>query len=134
MPFLSRGGKGKEWMFETSDVLDWERDQAIRNIVGNLDTVTEEELKRRKLAAETSMLEIDLAKKMGEVAPLEDMELAWRDAVLEFKTRIRLLPSRCSIQLIGLTNESEIKSILRDEVDQSLTVLSEYNADVDDEE
>jgi len=56
------------------------------------------------------------------------MELAWREAILEFKARIRLLPERCANQLIGLTDKTEIKSVLLDEVDQSLTVLSEYES------
>jgi phage terminase Nu1 subunit (DNA packaging protein) len=132
MPYLQRGQRGKEWMFDTADVISWEKDQAIRNTVGDLSAVSEDEMKRRKLAAETTILEIDAAKKRGEVAPLHEMEMAWRDAVLEFKARIRLLPSRVAGQLVGLENETEIKAVLLDEVDQSLTVLSEL--DTDDEE
>lgn len=132
MPFLQKGQRGKEWLFNTADVLSWEKDQAIKDTVGDLSTVSEDELKLRRLAAETGKAEIELAKARGEVAPLHEMELAWRDAVLEFKARIRLLPSRVAGQLIGLDNETEIKAVLLDEVDQSLTVLSEHSADDDD--
>ena len=132
MPYLQKGQRGKEWMFDTADVIGWEKDQAIKNTVGDLSAVSEDEMKRRKLAAETTIVEIEAAKKRGEVAPLHDMETAWRDAVLEFKARIRLLPSRVAGQLVGLDNETEIKAVLLDEVDQSLTVLSEYSADDDD--
>jgi phage terminase Nu1 subunit (DNA packaging protein) len=129
MPYLQRGQRGKEWMFDTADVISWEKDQAIINTIGDVKGVSEDEMKRRKLAAETTILEIDAAKKRGEVAPLHEMEMAWRDAVLEFKARIRLLPSRVAGQLVGLENETEIKTVLLDEVDQSLTVLSELDAD-----
>jgi phage terminase Nu1 subunit (DNA packaging protein) len=129
MPYLQRGQRGKEWMFDTADVISWEKDQAIINTIGDVKGVSEDEMKRRKLAAETTILEIDAAKKRGEVAPLHEMEMAWRDAVLEFKARIRLLPSRVAGQLVGLENETEIKAVLLDEVDQSLTVLSELDAD-----
>jgi phage terminase Nu1 subunit (DNA packaging protein) len=127
MPYLQRGQRGKEWTFDTADVFNWEKDQAIKDTVGDFTAVSEDEMKMRKLAAETGKAEIELAKARGEVAPLHDMEIAWRDSVLEFKARIRLLPSRVAGQMVGLDNETEIKAVLLDEVDQSLTVLSEYS-------
>lgn len=129
MPYLQKGQRGKEWLFDSAAVVSWEKDQAIKNTIGDLSAVSEDEMKRRKLAAETTIVEIEAAKKRGEVAPLHEMEMAWRDAVLEFKARIRLLPSRVAGQLVGLDNETEIKSVLLDEVDQSLTVLSEHDTD-----
>jgi phage terminase Nu1 subunit (DNA packaging protein) len=132
MPYLQRGQRGKEWAFDTADVFNWEKDQAIKDTVGDFTAVSEDEMKMRKLAAETGKAEIELAKARGEVAPLHDMEIAWRDAVLEFKARIRLLPSRVAGQMVGLDNETEIKAVLLDEVDQSLTVLSEYSPDEPD--
>jgi phage terminase Nu1 subunit (DNA packaging protein) len=133
-PYDQKANKpqGKDWVLDTADVAQWREDQAIKNTIGDMSQVTEDELKRRKLAAETTILEIEAAKKRGEVAPLEDMETAWRDAVLEFKARIRLLPSRCANQLTGLSDETEIKAVLLDEVDQTLTVLSEYSDDDED--
>ena len=127
MPYLQRGQRGKEWTFDTADVFNWEKNQAIKDTVGDFTAVSEDEMKMRKLAAETGKAEIELAKARGEVAPLHDMEIAWRDSVLEFKARIRLLPSRVAGQMVGLDNETEIKAVLLDEVDQSLTVLSEYS-------
>jgi phage terminase Nu1 subunit (DNA packaging protein) len=132
MPYLQRGQRGKEWLFNSADVFNWEKDQAIKDTVGDFTAVSEDEMKMRKLAAETGKAEIELAKARGEVAPLHDMEIAWRDAVLEFKARIRLLPSRVAGQMVGLDNETEIKAVLLDEVDQSLTVLSEYSPDEPD--
>ena len=127
MPYLQRGQRGKEWTFDTADVFNWEKDQAIKDTVGDFTAVSEDEMKMRKLAAETGKGESELAKARGELAPLHDIEIAWRDSVLEFKARIRLLPSRVAGQMVGLDNETEIKAVLLDEVDQSLTVLSEYS-------
>jgi phage terminase Nu1 subunit (DNA packaging protein) len=124
-PVVQKGNQKTEWQIKISDVLAWREEQAIKSVTDDLSKVDEQELKRRKLEAETTILEIEAAKKRGEVAPLHEMEIAWRDAILEFKTRLRLIPSRVAGQLVGLDNETEIKAVLLDEVDQSLTVLSE---------
>ena len=54
MPFEQRGGRGREWTFDTAAVFEWEKEQAIINATGDLSSVTDDELKRRKLAAETT--------------------------------------------------------------------------------
>lgn len=132
MPFLQKGCRGKEWLFDTADVLEWEKAQAISNMIGDISAVNDEELRRRKLAAETVIVEIEAAKKRGEVAPLDDMERAWRDTLLEVKARFRQMPSRVAGQLVGLTDETQIKGVLLDEVDQCLTVLSDGSTDDED--
>lgn len=133
-PFVQRGNKsqGKDWVFDTAEVAQWRADKAVRDSVGDTNESSEDELRRRKLAAETTIAEIDAAKKRGEVALLEEIERIWRDSLLELKARIRLLPSRVAGRLVGLSDETEIKSVLLDEVDQSLTVLSEYSAEDED--
>ncbi len=133
-PFVQRGNKsqGKDWVFDTAEVAQWRADKAVRDSVGDTNDSSEDELRRRKLAAETTIAEIDAAKKRGEVALLEEIERIWRDSLLELKARIRLLPSRVAGRLVGLSDETEIKSVLLDEVDQSLTVLSEYSAEDED--
>lgn len=132
MPYVQKGQRGKEWTFDTAEVFAWEKNQAIASAVGDLESVQEEELRRRKLAAETTIVEIEAAKKRGEVATIDEIERVWRDAILELKARIRLLPSRVAGRLVGLSDETEIKSVLLDEVDQSLTVLSEYSVEDED--
>lgn len=132
MPYIQKGERGKEWQFDTADVLQWEKEQAVNNAIGDVDAVDKDELIRRKLAAETTIAEIEAAKKRGEVALLSEVEKAWRDTAVELRTRVRLIPSRVAGQLTGLSDESEIKSVLLNEVDQSLTVLSEYDAGDED--
>lgn len=131
LPYVQKGGRGKEWLFDTAKVLQWEREQAVNDAIGDTSAVAEDELRRRKLAAETTIAEIEAAKKRGEVATLDEIERVWRDSILELRTRIRLIPSRVAGLITGLSDETEIKAVLLDEVDQSLTALSELSADDD---
>lgn len=125
MPFDCKGGRGKPWVFDSSDCVEWEKQQAINNALGDTDTTDTEELKRRKLAAETTIAEIDAAKKRGEVASLIEIERVWSQALIELRTRLRLIPARVSSRVLSLQNESDIKAALLDEVDQALTTLAE---------
>lgn len=126
-PYVQKADKkqGKDWVLDTADVAQWRADKAVQDSVGDHDQASDEELKRRKLAAETTIVEIEAAKKRGEVALLEEIERVWINTMLEFKARVRLLPSRVAGRLVGVSDETEIKRVLLDEVDQTLTVLSE---------
>ena len=74
MPFEQRGGRGKEWTFDTAAVFQWEKEQAILSATGDLSSVTDDELKRRKLAAETTLVELEAGKKRGELIPKDEIE------------------------------------------------------------
>lgn len=127
MPFLQKGQRGKEWQFDTVEVFAWEKDQAVNNLLGDVEDVTEEELRRRKLSAETVITEIEAAKLRGEVAPIADMEKSWNETMIEICTRMMLVPSRCSIHILGMTEESEIKHLIEEEIRQGLS----ESADID---
>lgn len=130
-PVVQVGNKsqGRDWILDTAAVAQWRAEQAVQNAVGNTEAATEDELRCRKLAAEVTIAEIDAAKKRGEVALLGEVEKVWRDYLLEFKARIRQVPTRVAGQLLGVTNETEIKAVLLDEIDETLTVLSDFTVD-----
>lgn len=95
MPFIQKGGRGKEWMFDTAAVITWEKDQAVANVIGDLTEVAEDELKRRKLAAETTIVEIEAAKAKSEVVPVSDVEKSTMELSIELATRMMLVGKRC---------------------------------------
>jgi len=125
MPYLEKGGRGKEWMFDTADVITWIKNQAIIDAVGDLTQVDEDELKIRRLAAETGKAELELAKMRGEVGLISDFEKTTRDICIAISACMLLVPGRCSMQIVGLDNESEIKRIINDEIRQGLSESAE---------
>jgi len=65
-PFLQKGGRGgRAWQFETSDVIGWREQQAAIAAVGDTAKLDVEEARRRKLAAEAVLSELELAKAKG---------------------------------------------------------------------
>lgn len=125
-PFIQKSDKkrGLEWQFESSDVIRWTQDQAIKNAVGNVEDVQEDELRRRKLAAETAISEIEAAKAKGLVVLVEDVIRIISDDYVKIKQRLRTIPARVAPSIVGEPDETVIKSEIETEIDESLNELS----------
>ncbi|WLE27682.1 terminase small subunit [Xylella fastidiosa] len=59
-PVVKRGGRGREWTFDTAVVARWLRDKAAEEAAGGA-VADIEEWKRRKIAAEAQREELHLA-------------------------------------------------------------------------
>ena len=132
MPFEQRGGRGREWTFDTAAVFEWEKEQAIINATGDLSSVTDDELKRRKLAAETTIVELEAGKKRGDLIPREEIEKMLANLALGTKARLLLVPRRCAPLLTCLSDEQEIRKIIEAEQREALTDLSNMEIDHED--
>lgn len=134
-PYITKGGRGKQWEFDTADVAGWLRDRAVADATG--DQVTDEaELRRRKLQAETSKAELELAKAKGEVATIRDFERAQAAVFAEIRTNVMNVPQRVVVQLLGESDETIFKQKLRAELALALEAAATADlvlADDDDE-
>lgn len=124
MPYVTKGGRGKEYEFDSVKVADWKEEQAINNVVGNVESIDVEELKRRKLAAETTIAEIEAAKAKGEVSTLEEMGRQWADIVVTARSNLRQVPARCVSEVLTAETEAEAKEIMLAEIDEALNELA----------
>ena len=133
-PVVQRGSKGKAWQINTAKVSDWLRQRDIEQATGN-NLSDEQELKRRKLAAETQKAELEMLRVKGELVPLRQLERALANTFAELKTNMRNIPLRTATSLVGETSEVRIKEVILAEIDQCLEVLSGFNLeeDYDDE-
>jgi phage terminase Nu1 subunit (DNA packaging protein) len=134
MPYVERGAKGRQWIFDSAAIIQWEKDQAVSNAVGDTKKADTEELKRRKLAAETTIAEIEAAKVRGEVAELHAVEREWSSAYAAFRARMMQIPARVATSLIGETDERAIKSVLSDEIEEALRTMGEAGSDDDSDD
>ncbi len=122
-PVVQRGGRGREWTFDTAVVARWLRDKAAEEAAG--EAVTDvEEWKRRKVAAEAQREELRLAAEKKLVAPLEQMERNLARLFAEVRANLRNLPSRTASLLVGETDERRYKQVLLREIDQVLEGLA----------
>lgn len=127
-PFVEKGGMGKSWKFDTAAVATWQKDKATEDAKGTAN-VTAEELARRKNEASTQLVELELAKAKGEVAPVEEFERATAMLMGEIRQNIMNVPQRVVLTLLGETDEAVFKSKLRTELVLALETAA--NADLD---
>lgn len=132
-PFIQKANKraGKDWILDTAEVAQWREKVAVNNALGDMPDDAEL-LKTRKLKAETTIVEIEAAKQRGEVALIEEMEKETRDLMIAICTRMLLIPKRVALHLTGVDSETEIASIIEEEIRQGLSESAEIDLDDDD--
>lgn len=124
-PVVQRGGRGRPWQFNSADVRDW-RDDDIRRAAARVEESSADELKRRKLQAETERVELDLARAKAEVVEVRQFERALEKAFGEVRTSLRAaLPERAVRRLLCEGDETRFKETLLEEVDQALAALAD---------
>lgn len=137
-PVVERGGRGRQWKFNSADVRSW-RDEDIRRDAVGQDDASVDELRRRKLRAETLQAELELSRDRGELVPADTFDRAMAKAFGEVQANMRnVLPGRAARRLIGETDETRFKEVLLEEVDEALTALADADliseADLENEE
>ena len=133
MPVKQRGSRGKPWVINTAEVSEWIKQREIDKLSGEGNS-NADELRRRKLAAETAKVELELARLKAEIVPLAQLERALANVFAEMKTRMRAVPSRIATSLIGEDNETRIKAVILAEIDQALEALGEFDLEEPDGE
>lgn len=133
LPVSERGSRGKAWQINTAEVSAWLERRAKESVSGD-DQADERELKRRKLAAETAKVELELARVRGEVVPLAQLERALANTFAEVKTNIRSVPSRVATAIIGEESETRIKAVILKELDQALETLGDFDLEEPDDD
>jgi len=132
-PFVQKGGRGVEWQFDTAAVARWREQKAVADATG--DTIVEEaELKRRKLQAETTKAELELAKARGEVAPIREFERTMAAMMAAIRQNMRNVVPRAELQLLGETDSAAFKKKLLAEIDLALTQSANAEPDIEDDE
>lgn len=91
-----------------------------------------QDARARRERLQADLLELELAKARGEVAPLADVERTWSRTFATLRARLwGALPERCSRRLVGVNDESEVLAVLRGELRVALEQAA--TADLDDE-
>jgi phage terminase Nu1 subunit (DNA packaging protein) len=121
-PVIERGSKGVSWIFNTADVAAW-RESLARSEVAKTADVGMDELKRRKLAAQTMQAELEFATAKGLVAPVRQFEDALIAVFSKVRARLRQIPPRTALLVLGNSNEAAVRSIIAREIDEALREL-----------
>lgn len=124
VPIVQRGGRGRQWEFDTADVAAWLRDKAVSDATGETQA-DETEITRRTKKAGMLLAELNLAKAKGEVAPVRDFERAQAAVFAQIRANVMNVAQRVVVQLLGETDETIFKAKLRAELALALEAASE---------
>ena len=120
-----RGGSD----YETSDVIAWLERRKINQTVGNADLIDLEEGKRRKMAAEAGLAELELLKEQGQVVDIALVAEEVGEQLSNFRAKMLSIPSKVAGQVYTAKDMKEIKSILDDAIYEALNEISGYGTD-----
>jgi len=134
-PYVKRAkGKGQQWEFDSAAVAEWLQDRAVTNKVGDIANIDIDEAKKRKMAAEASIAEINLRKLQGELVEFTEIEKAGIDSYSACRARLLNISPKVADRLTLISDAIEIKAILDREIYQALEELGHYEVAEDDGE
>ena len=114
-PWVERGGRGKEWIFDTAAVVDWRLQRAVTDAVSGYQDesgkVTADEADRRKKLANAITAEITADEALRQVVSRHDAEAAMAAFCQVLKNR----PRECVRQDRGPRDHDHQRSRDRDD-------------------
>ncbi len=87
----------------------------------------------RKLRADASLAELELAKARALVAPIAELESVWNQACGIIRANMLQVPRRVVSALIGETDEARFKQVLTDEITLALATAAEADFTPEDD-
>lgn len=84
--------------------------------------VSATEARRRKEVALARLREMEVAQKAGLLLPASDVRATWAEQLGALKDRVLILPDRLAARLANRP-ETEVRTILRDELEQALRAI-----------
>lgn len=106
---IANAGKAPQKSVDREEILDWE----------------EEKAQHEKIKRQITEIKLQLIK--GQVHKAEDVEAVMTDMFTKFRSKMTALPSKLAKKLEG-KQRAEIQRILKEEIDNALVELSNYNA------
>jgi phage terminase Nu1 subunit (DNA packaging protein) len=120
MPVKKAGGKGKETVYDTAEVISW--------LVGRGASAKDPGLvpiRRRLLEIEANRREIHLARERGESVDIGDVLKTWTSRIQGCRGRLLGLPSRIAPEIVGCNSIAEVHALIQQHVYEALDELSE---------
>lgn len=137
LPILADGTRGYDNRYDTVEVIDWMVQREIENRItdhgGSAQDFYDYEAERARLTHhQANMAAMDEKTKAGKLIPADVVANAWGGLVSAFRARTLGIPTKVAPKLIGLTSLAQIQALLKEEVYQALSELSNYDPEVND--
>jgi hypothetical protein len=110
-------------VFDVPEVWAWREEQKALQAIGDTKSLDIDEARRRKLAAEAALAEIEVSKRRGEVVEIEDVANAVGDDYANLRAKLLSLPTKIAPQLVGNDDAADIEDLLQRLVTEALEEL-----------
>lgn len=121
---------GDQWKFDTAASVEWLRQRERQSALGEIATIDEAEAKRRKLAAEAAMAELELAKAEEQAISVQDFGQAWAAMIGSARAKLRGVGSKLGPTVAIIEDPSECSSAIDVEINEALQELSEFEPEI----
>lgn len=122
LPVEAKGGGGKPSTYNTAAVARWREEQAALAASGDTAAMDMEEAKRRKMAAEAALAELELSVRRGEYVLIEQVGAVVADEYATIRANFSSMPGDVASDLENL-KAVEIQEVLSAKVSEILNGL-----------
>lgn len=131
-PYIEKGKALHGYKFDTAAVAEWRSEQRAREAIGQNapddPTNAEDRIKR----ADASLKELKLARELGQLVTVEDVQKVWVRIVGTCRTRLLGIPAKITQLVFGAEDVDSARSILEAEIHEALNELADSGAgDID---
>lgn len=117
----AKGQRGNQ--YDTGAVIAWLKKREVDNLVTNTQAIDIEEAKRRKLAAEAGLAELELSKEQGTVALIDDVAQEFGEQLSNLRAKLLAMPSKTASLVFTAKDVTEAKEILENAMLEALDEL-----------
>jgi phage terminase Nu1 subunit (DNA packaging protein) len=128
------GGEGKEWLLDPYEVHKWKVEKEVRKAVGNSDIADLDESKRRKVAAEAALVELELMREQGLLVEIDKVTSKLNDELVNFRAKMLSIPTKVVSQVYAAKSKDEIREILDLSIHEALNEISIASAEAADDD
>lgn len=132
-PVVQRGARGVQWVFNTADVAKWRMERAVKDATGDQQQ-DEKEIDRRTKRARMLQAELELANAAGAVAPIAEFKRVQAARAAMVRQNVMNVCARAVLRLLGETDESAFKRVLREELTLALNTAYETPVELPQED
>jgi Tfp pilus assembly protein FimV len=124
---------GDQWRFDPAASVDWLRERERKAVLGDIAKINETEARRRKLAAEAALAELEYAKADGSVVAIGDFAKAWSQMIGSARAKLLGLGSKLGPAVAITEDAAECNALIDGSVAEALQELSECQISIEPE-
>ena len=115
-PVEAKGRRGVPSRYSVAAVVRWREDQVRLAAAGDLSAMDADEARRRKLAADAALAELELCRQRDEVVELEHVEKVVGAALATTRARLLQVGAKVAPQADLITDAASLKEMIDDAI------------------